>query len=157
VTKRAARGETEREIKHAIRVALGRLPDVALWNNAVAVVTLDSGRTMPVGLGKGSSDLIGIGPGGRFLALEVKTATGRVTADQRRFIELVRKLGGISAAVRSPAEALAVIESARFEWQTLCDMTSAITPHAPVTPLRRPVDPATLPRPKRARGRARRV
>jgi hypothetical protein len=40
-----------------------------------------------------------------FVALEVKSATGRATANQQDFLHLVRQLGGIAGVVRSADEA----------------------------------------------------
>jgi hypothetical protein len=45
---------------------------------------------------KGSSDILGILPGGRFLAIEVKAKGGRVSPEQRNFLEQVRGLGGVA-------------------------------------------------------------
>lgn len=107
----------EREIQHEIRLKIGALPDVVLWRNETGAAKHigPRGRAQHVryGLCVGSADLIGVGPGGRFLALEVKTTTGTVTEEQRMFLELVRSKGGIAAVVRSVDEALAVIEAAR--------------------------------------------
>ena len=72
--------------------------------------------------GKGGSDLIGlhsitIEPHhvGKtmavFLAVEVKTATGRPTAEQKRFLEFVESAGGIAGIARSPGDALSLIEN----------------------------------------------
>lgn len=38
---------------------------------------------------------------GRYFALEVKSATGRATREQREFLAAVREVGGIGATVRS--------------------------------------------------------
>lgn len=104
---------TEAQIQQAIRLALGREHDVLLYRNSVGVAQTPDGRTQRFGLCVGSSDLIGIGPGGRFLALEVKTERGRVSPEQQRFIDLVNARGGIGAVVRSPEQARAVVEAAR--------------------------------------------
>jgi len=72
-------------------------------------VTLSNARMMQSGLCKGGSDIIGIAPDGRFLAIEVKTKTGRPTKEQLRFIEVVRNAGGIAGIARSPQEALDLI------------------------------------------------
>lgn len=47
---------------------------------------------------------------GRFVALEVKTATGRLTDKQARYLEQVRAAGGIGEVVRSVDEALKILE-----------------------------------------------
>lgn len=72
-------------------------------------VTLANARMFTTGLVKGGSDIIGIAPGGRFLAVEVKTDKGRTTPEQDRFLEAVRKAGGIAGVARSPAEALSLL------------------------------------------------
>ena len=50
---------------------------------------------------KGVSDILAILPGGRLLALEVKTETGRASVPQMAFIEKIKKSGGVAAIVRS--------------------------------------------------------
>jgi len=72
-------------------------------------VTLGDARFMPFGLCKGSSDLIGLTPDGLFLAVEVKTKTGRATKEQLNFIDQVRKHGGKAGIARSPKEALGIL------------------------------------------------
>ena len=72
-------------------------------------VTLAGARMFVTGLCKGGSDIIGIAPDGRFLALEVKAARGRVTPEQQRFIEAVRAAGGVAGIARSVADALELI------------------------------------------------
>jgi hypothetical protein len=79
------------------------------------------GSASPVkyGLVEGGSDLIGwrtviitpemIGkPVALFLALEVKTATGKPTPEQENFIRAVRKAGGLAGVVRSCDDAIGV-------------------------------------------------
>lgn len=73
-------------------------------------VTLTNARMVPVGLCKGSSDLIGVTPSGRFLAVEVKTAKGKPSKEQLNFIARVNEQGGVAGIARSPAEALALLE-----------------------------------------------
>lgn len=109
--------QPENVLQSEIRLALGMLPDLVLWRNATGVGEQWDGSkasTLRYGLCIGSSDLIGIlSPTGRFVALEVKTATGRVSDDQERFLALVRRMGGYGAVVRSVADALAAVEEAR--------------------------------------------
>lgn len=59
----------------------------------------------------GGSDLIGIAPDGRFLAIEVKKPGEYPTPEQRRFIEGVIAAGGIAGVARSEEEAVALILS----------------------------------------------
>jgi hypothetical protein len=100
------------ELVHAIRLRLGREPDLALFLNSRVSVMNGQRRAAP-GLGKGSSDLVGIGPQGRFFALEVKTGKGVPTEEQRMFRDMVRAKGGFAAVVRSEEEAVAALERAR--------------------------------------------
>lgn len=73
-------------------------------------VTLANARMVQFGLRKGSSDLIGIAPSGRFLAVEVKTEKGRATAEQLQFITNVRSAGGVAFVARSAKEALELLQ-----------------------------------------------
>ena len=73
-------------------------------------VTLADSSVIVFGLCKGSADIIGIAPGGRFLAVEVKTKTGRVSPDQTRFIEHVKAKGGVAGVARSVQDALDLIK-----------------------------------------------
>lgn len=50
---------------------------------------------------KGLSDVIGQVRGGGFLAIEVKDATGKVSAEQKQFLDMVNKSGGIGLVARS--------------------------------------------------------
>ena len=58
----------------------------------------------------GVSDLLGWTEGGRFVAIEVKASRGRVTDEQKAFIDLVRRSGGVAGVARSVEEARAILE-----------------------------------------------
>ena len=49
----------------------------------------------------GKADIVGMLPGGRFFALEVKQRGKKATADQREYLNAVASGGGIAATVRS--------------------------------------------------------
>jgi hypothetical protein len=53
--------------------------------------------------GRGLSDLIACYRG-RFLALEIKSARGRVRPEQQTYLENVQRAGGIAAIIRTPEE-----------------------------------------------------
>lgn len=53
---------------------------------------------------KGVSDILGILPNGQFLAIEVKSATGYASPDQKAFIERIEANGGVSMIARSMVE-----------------------------------------------------
>lgn len=77
-----------------------------IWRNNTGVLPDRQGVPIRFGLCVGSSDLIGITPDGRFLAIETKTAKGRIRPEQQRFIDAVRAKGGIAGIARSPEDAL---------------------------------------------------
>lgn len=120
----------ETQIQQAIRIALGDEPDLVLWRNTTGQTeewnpSDGSARTLRYGLAVGSADLVGIlrvsvipvfdrsMSFGRFFALEVKTPTGRVRPEQTQWLELVRRMGGFAAVVRSVDEAKAALARAR--------------------------------------------
>ena len=98
----------EQDIQRLIMLALSEAGCLIFRNN-VGVLKNAAGIPIRFGLVVGSSDLIGIAPGRRFLAVEIKTPTGKATPEQLRFIEAVRFRGGIAGIARSPAEALALL------------------------------------------------
>ena len=98
----------ESDIQRLIMLALSEA-GCLIWRNNTGVLKNAAGIPIKFGLCVGSSDLIGIAPGGRFLAVEIKTPTGKATPEQMRFIEAVRARGGVSGIARSPAEALALL------------------------------------------------
>ena len=104
---------TERDLQHAIRLRLGRERDLVLFRNQVGQTKTDHGY-LRYGLGVGSPDLVGIlAPHGRWVCLEIKTETGRVSEDQERWHKLARKFGAHVEIVRSVDDAVSAIERAR--------------------------------------------
>jgi hypothetical protein len=53
---------------------------------------------------RGVSDILGVLPGGRFLAIEVKAPNGKLTDHQKQFLEEVLSNGGFGLIARSPEE-----------------------------------------------------
>lgn len=106
---------TESQLQDAIRLALGNDPDLALWRNNVGNVEARTGYRIAFGVGgPGAADLIGLYRG-RFVAIEVKTPTGRQNPDQRRFENLVHSKGGIYVVLRSVDDAKAWLAQLRTE------------------------------------------
>jgi hypothetical protein len=116
---------TETRLMHQIMLALSEA-GCTVWRNntgqawhgkvihkAGQQVTLSDAWMQPYGICVGSSDLIGIATDGRFLAIEVKTATGRVTKEQQTFIDAVCRAGGRAGIARSVNEALEIARQAR--------------------------------------------
>lgn len=74
-------------------------------NNRGLFLTLDSKRRVRAGLEcNGSADLIGWTKDGRFLAIELKSMTGKGTPAQDAFIAAVMAAGGVAFYARSPEE-----------------------------------------------------
>ena len=96
----------ETSLMRAIRAAVNVLPGARFWRNNVGV---DSERGVRYGLGIGSADLVGV-VHGTFVALEVKTTTGRVSDDQTRWLDAVRRCGGVAEVVRSVEDAVRVVQ-----------------------------------------------
>jgi hypothetical protein len=100
---------TEAQIQSAIHRTLASRPDVRLFRNHVGKVQGVDGRWHTFGLAPGSADLIGWIQG-RFLSIEVKSATGRVRPDQQNWMNVVNSHGGIAFVARSVAEAVELLE-----------------------------------------------
>lgn len=98
----------EQAIQKRIMVALSEAGCI-VWRNNTGVLKDARGIPVKFGLCPGSSDLIGIDPEGRFLAVEVKQPKGKVTAKQQQFIEAVRAAGGVAGVARSVEDALEII------------------------------------------------
>jgi hypothetical protein len=104
---------TESQLQDAIRLALGRSRELVVWRNNCGHAVMAGGRRVTFGVGgPGGADLIGM-LDGRFLAIEVKSPTGRQSPEQERFEGLVKSKGGIYLMPRSVEEALSLIAEHR--------------------------------------------
>lgn len=107
------RGRPEAGIQAAIVAAIGCEHDFRVFRNNVGVAQFGRAKVR-YGLCVGSSDLIGIlSPSGRLVSLEVKSATGRSTEEQRKWLAMVRRMGGFGCIVRSVHDARAALQRAR--------------------------------------------
>ena len=91
----------------ATKVTSGNLRAVAQGLKPGDVV-IRGGRPLHAGLCVGSSDLIGyrqVDGIAQFVALEVKSTTGRVTAQQEQFLNQIQAGGGCAGVVRSVGDA----------------------------------------------------
>jgi hypothetical protein len=127
--------KSEKYIKQKIRQHFGINPDIKLFTNPVGTgwqgslvitkrddyVLLRNPRRIDYGLQPGSSDLIGwhsfvIKPEhvgmriARFLAPEIKTATGQPTKEQLTWISNVTKAGGRAGIVRNTTDMEALLK-----------------------------------------------
>ena len=94
-----------------------------LFRNNTGTLYDRQGRPVTFGLAKGSADLIGwttrtITPDmvgqtvAVFTSLEVKTATGRVSTEQRQWLDAVQAAGGVAGVVRSVEDAQTLLTGA---------------------------------------------
>ena len=67
-----------------------------LWRNNTGGLYDKTGRFIRYGLCVGSSDLIGVMPDGRFLAIEVKQPGKKPTPEQIKFLNFIREKNGIA-------------------------------------------------------------
>lgn len=115
-TRAAARSPAaplrESQIQDAVRLVLGAEPDAVWWRNNIGRAQLH-GHTIAFGVGgPGGADLLGVFRG-IFTAVEIKSADGRQTEEQRRFEQLVRRKGGIYVVLRSADDAHAWLAELR--------------------------------------------
>ena len=110
---------TEQQIQQQIRLQCSRGP-VRLHRNNTGTLRDANGRPVQFGLAKGSADLIGWTTrtitadmvGQRiavFTSVEVKTPAGRVSPEQRQWLEAVQTAGGIAGVARSVEDALRIV------------------------------------------------
>jgi hypothetical protein len=69
-------------------------------SNPSGAVRIRPGKFMSFGL-KGSADILGFLPDGRFLVVEVKAPNGRLSAEQKQFLEKIGGLGGLAIVAPS--------------------------------------------------------
>ena len=81
------------------------------WRQNQAAIPLAGGGYRRFSGMKGVSDILGILDDGRFLALEVKSSTGKVSEPQRVFLEAVSERGGVALVIRDVSELEAALSS----------------------------------------------
>ncbi len=113
---------SESRIQAQIRAVLSsREAKSRVWRNSVGGAKLADGSYIKYGLGVGSADLIGIFKRiitpemvgeefGQFVAVEVKTAIGRLSDEQKAWLKTVKAFGGIAEVCRSAEDAKILLE-----------------------------------------------
>lgn len=100
---------TEHDIQNEIRLRLSEL-GYAVFRTNVGRFRTSDGRYMSTGLPKGFSDLMAV-KDGRVYFLEVKTPAGKASAEQERFLAVMRDRYGCAAGiVRSADDAVKLCE-----------------------------------------------
>lgn len=99
---------TEHEIQNEIRKELSKYG--VFFRANVGKVRLSDGRYFDTGLPVGFSDLFGVRKSdGKAIFIEVKNEKGRVSPEQKNFIEQMRKNGAIAGVARSAMDAVKII------------------------------------------------
>ncbi|MCM1597562.1 putative transcriptional regulator [Latilactobacillus phage TMW 1.1397 P1] len=100
----------ETKIQNEIRIALSK-HDCTVFRANVGKVMMNNGRWFDTGLPKGHPDLYGFRHSdGKCFYVEVKTKTGRLRDDQKRFAEYVRQFPVLYGVARSAEDAVNIIE-----------------------------------------------
>lgn len=98
----------EHAIQNRIRAALA--PYCVIFRINVGAALTPDGRFFRTGVPPGFSDLFGVRRAdGRAVFIEVKTASGRVSKDQKQFLSRMRACGAIAGVARSEEEAIKLI------------------------------------------------
>lgn len=108
-------GQAENVVKNEILEYL-RLCKIYAWSNNTGAVSVRSprGRDRFIRFGKpGSSDILGIMPDGRFIAIECKAERGRLSVMQRDFLEDIRSRGGVAFVARGVEDVERELHAAR--------------------------------------------
>jgi hypothetical protein len=105
---------TEAQILKAIVALLKHHPRVAqCWRQNSGTFQErnrdGSVRYIRANTAKGMSDIMGVLKDGRTLAIEVKSATGRMRPGQEEFLSTIRQAGGVAGVCRSVEDAVALL------------------------------------------------
>ncbi len=102
---------SEADLMRLIQVAASKL-GARLFRNNVGALQNKEGTWIRYGLGVGTSDLVGwltVDGAAMFIAVEVKSESGRVSPEQTNFINAVRAAGGRAGIARSVQDAEDII------------------------------------------------
>lgn len=96
----------EKDIQSSIIEYLERRR-IFCWKEHSGGMPMDGGKfMMPIGM-KGKCDILGVLPGGRFLGIEVKRPSGKVSPYQEEFIQNVNLAGGLAFVAHSIDDVIA--------------------------------------------------
>lgn len=99
----------EHLIQNEIRLALA--DTCVMFRVNVGAFRTADGRFITSGVPKGFPDLFGFRKSdGKAVFIEVKTPTGRPSAEQKKFLETMRNYGAIAGICRSKEDALNLIK-----------------------------------------------
>ncbi len=92
---------SEAEIQRQILAEFGNRSDLRIWRSNCGKALSPTGRMVTFGV-RGQSDIMGIrSPGGQLIGIEVKSAKGKQSEQQRNFQTMLERFGGIYILARS--------------------------------------------------------
>lgn len=100
----------ETTYRNLLQIELSKAGIRVFRNNCGVFFTAD-GIPTRAGLCKGSGDLIGLMPGGRFISIECKTSTGRKRPEQKAWLEFINKMGGIAIIARPGDDVVNILKN----------------------------------------------
>lgn len=106
----AQKSRSEANIVNDCLISISKAGGLA-WRNNTGVLQDKTGRPVKFGLCVGSSDIIGVCPDGKFLAVECKRGKGKATDNQLKFIQAVQAKGGRAGVARCAEDAVAIMRS----------------------------------------------
>lgn len=106
-----ARRPAPEAVLQRLIIAQLRARGIWCWRQNTGAARTARGRTIRFGI-PGQADITGILPGGRRLEIECKSATGRLTPEQREFGERVTAAGGLWVVARTLDDALNAVLAA---------------------------------------------
>lgn len=99
---------TEHDIQNEIRTAVS--PYAVIFRINVGSGRTENGNYFTTGVPNGFSDLFGFRKSdGKAVFIEVKTTKGKPTAQQKHFLETMKKYGAVAGIARSAEEAIKII------------------------------------------------
>lgn len=99
----------EVDLQNHIRNELASVPGLMLFRaNVMGQIKGANGQRVASGLPKGFPDLFGIYCG-KFVAIEIKLPSGRVSKEQASFIAAIVANGGLAGVARSVADAKGIL------------------------------------------------
>ncbi len=108
---------TEHQIQNAIIREFGTRPDMRIWRANTGVAKYGD-RVVRFGV-PGQADLTGLFSDGRRLEIEVKSATGRQSKDQKRYQAMIERYGGLYVLAQSVADVRTAIDGVEHISATL--------------------------------------
>jgi hypothetical protein len=105
---------TERELQHWALLWLSAQPDILVWRNNVGFAKDPStGRAVKFGL-PGASDILAVvGPYGRMLGIELKSARGKQSEQQKAFQRAAERAGAVYVLARCQLDVVRGLTLAR--------------------------------------------